>query len=90
MVWLKPVLLIVFVYETLRAITVFDSIYVITKGQPADATAIISYYIYRYLFTFYDVGRASALSIIVLVVSGVLIYAYFKFLRIGSLELRAR
>ena len=90
LVWLKPVLLIVFVYETLRAITVFDSIYVITKGQPADATAIISYYIYRYLFTFYDVGRASALSIIVLVVSGVLIYAYFKFLRIGSLELRAR
>jgi ABC-type sugar transport system permease subunit len=89
-VWLKPILLIVFVYETLRAINVFDSVYVITQGQPADATATLSYYIYRYLFTFYNVGQASALSIVVLVVSVVLIYAYFKFLRIGSLELRGR
>ena len=89
-VWLKPILLIVFVYETLRAITVFDSVYVVTKGQPADATAIVSYYIYRYMFTYYDVGLASALSVIVLVVSAVLIYAYFRFLRIGSLELRGR
>jgi ABC-type sugar transport system permease subunit len=89
-VWLKPILLIVFVFETLRALTVFDSVYVLTKGQPADATAVISYFIYRYLFTFFDVGGSSALSIVVLVVSVVLIYAYFKFLKVGSLELRGR
>ena len=89
-VWLKPIFLIVFVFETLRAITVFDIVFVITKGGPAEATSIVSYYIYRYLFTYFDVGRASALSIIVLVVSGIFIYAYFTFLRIGSLELRGK
>jgi len=87
--WLKPIMLIVVIYTTLMSIWMFDLIYVITQGGPADFTALISYYTYNEMFTFTNFGRASALSVFVLIIGIALIFAYFKALQIGRLRLRA-
>ncbi|MEM3071879.1 MAG: sugar ABC transporter permease [Candidatus Bathyarchaeia archaeon] len=87
--WLKPIMLIVVIYTTLMSIWMFDLIYVITQGGPADFTALISYYTYNEMFTFLNFGRASALSVFVLIIGIALIFAYFKALQIGRLRLRA-
>jgi len=89
-VWLKPILLIVFIYETLMAIRAFDLIYVITAGGPADFTATISFFTYRETFLFLDFGRATALCYIIVGMGLILIFAYFKALKAGSLELQPR
>jgi ABC-type sugar transport system permease subunit len=87
--WLKPIMLIVVIFTTLMSIWMFDLIYVITQGGPADFTALISYYTYNEMFTFLNFGRASALSIFVLIIGIGLIFAYFRALQIGRLRLRA-
>jgi len=43
---LKPVLLVVFVLATIRAVQTFDEIYVLTGGGPGTATKMIVHYIY--------------------------------------------
>jgi len=87
--WLKPIFLIVIILTTLMSIQVFDPIYVITQGGPADFTALISYYTFQEMFTFLDFGHASALAFMIFIVSILLIFAYFYVLRMGRLRLRA-
>lgn len=45
----------------------FDSIYLITQGGPATDTTNLPYYIYQTAFQAYDIGRASAMSVVVVV-----------------------
>ena len=45
----------------------FDSIYMITQGGPATDTTNLPYYIYQTAFQAYDIGRASAMSVVVVV-----------------------
>ena len=87
--WLKPVFLIVIILTTLMSIQVFDPIYVITQGGPADFTALISFYTFQEMFTFLDFGHASALAFMIFMVSILLIFAYFYALKMGRLRLRA-
>lgn len=43
----------------------FDSVYMITQGGPATDTTNLPYYIYQTAFQAYDIGRASAMSVVV-------------------------
>jgi len=86
--WLRPILLIVLVYATLSALWCFDPIYVITAGGPADFTKLVTFYTYEKMFSYLNFGQAGAVTILVLAVTGVLIYAYFKALRLGRVRLR--
>ncbi|HEV3168982.1 MAG TPA: sugar ABC transporter permease [Actinocrinis sp.] len=45
----------------------FDSIFLITQGGPATDTTNLPYYIYQVAFQAYDIGRASAMSVVVVV-----------------------
>jgi sorbitol/mannitol transport system permease protein len=45
----------------------FDSIYMITQGGPATDTTNLPYYIYQTAFQAYDIGRASAMSVVVVI-----------------------
>ncbi len=87
--WLRPIMLINVIYTTLMAIWSFDLIYTVTQGGPGDFTSLISFYTFHEMFTFLDFGKASALSVFVLIIGIILIFAYFRALRIGALRLRA-
>src|SRR5256712_12265551 len=59
---LKAPLLIVLVYETIIAISVFDVVYVLTGGGPGSATTLYSWYTYTVTFKFLDLGTGAAMS----------------------------
>jgi multiple sugar transport system permease protein len=78
---LRPVFLVVIVYETMTAILTFDTIYVMTGGGPANSTALISWFAYAEIFKSLNLGNGIALAIIIALVTLVLIILYLRVLR---------
>lgn len=87
--WLKPILLIVLVYSSLMALWCFDPVYVITAGGPGDFTKLITYFTYERMFSYLNFGQAGATTILILAITVLLIYLYFRALKLGRLRLRA-
>ncbi len=73
---LMPVLMFVVVTQTVFSFQVFVPIYQMTKGGPLDATKAMVYYIYQQGFRFQDMGYASALSVVTLML--LLIVSFFQ------------
>lgn len=65
--WISQVLLVVVVLRTMDIIKLFDKIYVMTKGGPGTSTETMTYYAYRQGFGEFNMGYASALSVIILI-----------------------
>ncbi|MEA2732768.1 MAG: sn-glycerol 3-phosphate transport system permease protein, partial [Acetobacteraceae bacterium] len=61
---LGPTLAFVLVIATLNALTQVDHIIVLTQGGPSDATAMILFYIYQQAHQNFDVGMASAATVV--------------------------
>lgn len=78
---LKPVLLVALVFRTLDAFRVFDAIYVLTGGGPADTTETLSIYAYKILFQTLQFGYGSALALVVFVCMALMSLLYMKLLR---------
>ena len=60
---LRPAILVALVLRTLDAFRVFDSIYVLTAGGPANTTETLSIYTYKTLMNQGDFGYGSALAV---------------------------
>ena len=60
---LKPAILIALLFRSLDAFRVFDAIYVLTEGGPANATETLSIYAYKTLMRSGDFGYGSTLSV---------------------------
>jgi multiple sugar transport system permease protein len=60
---------------------VFDSIYVLTGGGPANSTETLSIYAYKTLFQSLEFGYGSALAVSVFVLVGLVALAYVFLLR---------
>ncbi len=75
---LAPVILVALVFRTIDAFRVFDSVYVLTGGGPADTTETLSIYAYRALFQSLEFGYGSAVAVAVFVCVGLatLVYAW--------------
>jgi len=78
---LRPVFLIVIVYETMAAILTFDTIFVMTGGGPADSTALISWFAYAEIFKGLNLGHGIALAILIAAITLGLIVFYLRALR---------
>jgi multiple sugar transport system permease protein len=61
---LKPTSVFVLVISLIGAFQLFDPIFVITQGGPANATTTTVYYIYQNAFQYLRLGYASALAIV--------------------------
>ena len=59
---LTPTLLIASMFRALDAFRIFDLVYVLTGGGPADATEVLSTLTYKQLFSALQVGYGSALA----------------------------
>lgn len=78
---LKPIILIVVVYETITAILVFDIIYVMTGGGPGDSTSMISWFAYAEIFKNLNLGHGVALAVIIALMILALILAYLRLIK---------
>ncbi len=78
---LMPVIVVVLVFRTLDAFRVFDAVYVLTGGGPANTTETLSIYAYKVLFQTLQFGYGSALSSVVFLCTGAITVLYIRFLR---------
>jgi multiple sugar transport system permease protein len=68
---LKPVIAVILVVRLADAFRIFDVVYVLTGGGPANSTDVLSTYIYRQMFTVLDFpGGAAAAVMLVLITAG--------------------
>ena len=81
---LKPVILIVLIFRTLDAFRVFDAVYVLTGGGPANTTETLSIYAYKVLFQTLQFGYGSTLSAVVFLCTGIISIFYIRILSRGE------
>lgn len=60
---LKPTTLLVIIMSIITAMKVFAVPLIMTNGGPANSTRVLPLFIYQTAFEFFDMGRASAMSI---------------------------
>ena len=84
---LVPSISIVVVLRTVEAFKVFDIIYAMTRGGPANGTAVISYYTYTTAFSDQNFGIGSSLAMLVVAIIAVLCLIYLRLIRSSEMSL---
>ncbi|MEX0853377.1 MAG: sugar ABC transporter permease [Bauldia sp.] len=82
--FLKPVIAIALLLRSMDALRLFDLVFILTGGGPADRTKVLSLYIYQVAYRFVDPGYAAAISLFVLFVTVVLSTWFIKRMRLAN------
>ena len=77
---LRPMLTIVIIFEMIFALKVFDVIFVLTAGGPANATTVLGWSIYTETFRKLDFGAGSALAMLLGAMTLILAIVFYVFL----------
>jgi len=77
---LKPIILVVLLFRTLDAFRVFDAIYVLTGGGPANTTETLSVYAYKVLFQTLQFGYGSTIAVVTFLCVALISIMYLKLL----------
>ena len=72
---LKPSIITAIILRVLNALKAFSEIYVMTNGGPGNSTTVMSIYIYKNAFKFYDFGYSAGISYILVAIA--LIFSVF-------------
>lgn len=75
---LSPIILYNLVMQTITAFMAFTQAFVITQGGPNDATNFYALYVYNHAFKWSNMGYASAMSWIMLVLISAVTFILFK------------
>lgn len=78
--WLRPMLLLVVILNTINALMTFDLIYVLTMGGPGEATTVVSWLGYITFFNFARYGEGTAILYILSLISLIMAVVYFGIL----------
>ncbi len=65
--YLRPLFILIVVFRLADVLRVFDHVFILTGGGPGTTTQLLSLYLYRVEFKFFDTGQAAALAVVVLV-----------------------
>jgi multiple sugar transport system permease protein len=78
---LRPSMFFVLVTSTIGSFQMFDTVYVMTQGGPADSTDTLNFHIYQQAFRLFRAGYASALAVVLfcmILLVTVAQYLYFR------------
>jgi multiple sugar transport system permease protein len=75
---IKPAILIALLFRTMDAFRVFDLVFVMTQGGPADSTNVLQFYGYKKIFTEGLMGYGSTISVLVFLITFVISLIYIK------------
>ena len=78
---LAPAVTVNVTLSTIGTLKTFELPFVLTDGGPDGATTTVGLQIFKSLFEFYDYGVASALSVVALVLTAVIVIAQGRYLR---------
>lgn len=68
----SPTTLYLVIILTINSIQAYDQINVMTQGGPSGATRTMLYYYYQLAFEFFDMGQATAVAVLLLLISAIL------------------
>jgi multiple sugar transport system permease protein len=74
-------LTVVMVLRLIDCFRVFDIIYVMTRGGPADATKTLSFFVYQESFTFLRAGSGASYAVVCAIMSAIMIAIYIFLLK---------
>ncbi len=77
---ISPSLFFLILMNLISAFKVFEPVQIITDGGPLNSTSTLVHMLYEYGFTFYKVGYASAIGVVLLAILSVCTVLYFKML----------
>jgi len=86
---LLPSIFLALVLRTMDAFRVFDSVFVTTRGGPADATNVLMYYSVKEGLEFFNIGFASAIATVTLACIGVFAALFILFIRSADRRVNA-
>lgn len=75
---LTPIIFFNFIMQTVAGFMMFTQAFIITNGGPYDRTLVYALYMFQKAFTYYDMGYASALAWILLILISVVTGIIFK------------
>ncbi|AZI44127.1 sugar ABC transporter permease [Deinococcus psychrotolerans] len=84
---LRPVSVFVLVTSLIGSFQIFDTVAVTTQGGPVDSTKVLVYYIYQNAFSFFRMGYATAMSMLLFGLLVVFTLLQLKFLRANESDL---
>lgn len=76
-----PTFSVVLLLRTITALKTYDLIFVLTRGGPGTTTEVISYHIYQQAFRFLEIGKASAMSYLLLLIIIPIAFVFVKISR---------
>ncbi len=75
---LSPVILFNLIMQTIAAFKMFTQAYIVTAGGPMNNTLVYSLYLFKRAFLFSEMGYASAMAWILLVIISIITAIFFK------------
>jgi ABC-type sugar transport system permease subunit len=78
---LKPSIMIALLMRTMMAVRLFELVFIMTKGGPASSTDVLATYTYREAFLNFNMGYASSLAVVILLVSLAMSLVYIRTMR---------
>lgn len=75
---MRPTFMVVILMRAITALKTYDLIYVLTKGGPGVKTEVISYHIYQEAFRNLEIGSASAMSYLLVLVIVPIAFIFIK------------
>lgn len=75
---IKAAIAIAVILQTIWSLRVFDIVFVLTRGGPADATVLMNFLAYRVTFNFLDIGYGAAIANIVFILTVGLAILYIR------------
>jgi len=87
---IKPALLLALLFRTIDALKVFDLVFVMTQGGPADSTNVLQFYGYKKIFAEGMIGYGSTIAMVVFLLSVGLSLLYIRLLGARLLTQEAR
>lgn len=70
---LRPVLLFVVLLNTIRSFQIFTEVFVLTRGGPLESTLTLVYHLYERAFYHFEMGYASAIAYLLLLLVGIVL-----------------
>lgn len=77
---LSPIILFNLIMQTISAFMTFTPAYIISRGEggPLDNTLLYSLYLYQKAFRFFDMGYASAMAWVMLIIIALITFTLFR------------
>ena len=85
---IKPIISFGVIMACIWSLQLFDSVYVLTRGGPQDASSTMVWYIYKNIFHFNRAGVGGTMVVFLLVLTGVITLLNLRILGFGREESR--